>query len=105
MALGPERCQYYLHNFLTSQPDLNFHQPGCRPRCWRLPAFWLARGIDGFRLDVVNFYHHDLAALEPAAAARALRRGRAPDNPYAFQRHLYNKTQPENLGFLTELRG
>ena len=100
-----ERCQYYLHNFLTSQPDLNFHQPEVRAATLAVARFWLARGIDGFRLDVVNFYHHDLELrsnppqpLGRFAAAVPL------SNPYAFQRHLYDKTRPENLEFLHELR-
>src|SRR4051812_35063496 len=42
-----ERCQYYLHNFLTSQPDLNFHQPEVRAAALDVVRFWLARGIDG----------------------------------------------------------
>ena len=100
-----ERCQYYLHNFLTSQPDLNYHHPEVREAALDVARFWLARGIDGFRLDVVNFYYHDreLRSNPPqplggfAAAVPA-------SNPYAFQRHLYDKTQPENLQFLHELR-
>jgi alpha-glucosidase len=100
-----ERCQYYLHNFLTTQPDLNFHQPAVRAAVLDVARFWLARGVDGFRLDVVNFYFHDdeLRSNPPQplggfAAAVPL------SNPYAYQRHLYDKTRPENLEFLQELR-
>ncbi|MEO8410971.1 MAG: alpha-amylase family glycosyl hydrolase, partial [Propionivibrio sp.] len=53
------RCQYYLHNFLTSQPDLNFHHPEVQEALLDTVKFWLARGVDGYRLDTANFYFHD----------------------------------------------
>jgi alpha-glucosidase len=53
------RRQYYLHNFLTSQPDFNFHNPDVRQWLLSTMEFWLKRGVDGFRLDTVNFYFHD----------------------------------------------
>ena len=53
------RKQYYLHNFLASQPDLNFHNPRGAGRAARDGRFWLDRGVDGFRLDTVNYYFHD----------------------------------------------
>jgi alpha-glucosidase len=100
-----ERCQYYLHNFLTSQPDLNFHQPAVRAAVLDVARFWLARGVDGFRLDVVNFYFHD-SELRPNTPQPLGRFAAAVplSNPYAFQRHLYDKTRPENLAFLQEFR-
>ena len=53
------REQYYLHNFLASQPDLNFHCKTCRDAILEVAKFWLDRGVDGFRLDTINFYFHD----------------------------------------------
>ena len=53
------RKQYYLHNFLASQPDLNFHNPGVQDALLATVKFWLDRGVDGFRLDTVNYYVHD----------------------------------------------
>ena len=53
------REQYYLHNFLASQPDLNFHTPAVQDALLEVARFWLVRGVDGFRLDTVNFYTHD----------------------------------------------
>ncbi len=43
----PRRGQYYLHNFLKSQPDLNFHNPDVRRAALDNMRFWLARGVDG----------------------------------------------------------
>ena len=53
------REQYYLHNFLKEQPDLNFHNPDVQQALLDVAAFWQDRGVDGFRLDTINFYTHD----------------------------------------------
>ena len=55
----PRRGQYYLHNFLARQPDLNFHNPEVRAGDARQRAFLAGRGVDGFRLDSINFCFHD----------------------------------------------
>ncbi|MDQ3040442.1 MAG: alpha-glucosidase family protein [Pseudomonadota bacterium] len=102
----PRRGQYYLHNFLSSQPDLNFHNPDVRAAQLENLKFWLDRGVDGFRLDSINFPYHDAQLRDNPAKPPELRTGRgfSPDNPYAFQYHYYNNTQPENLGLLEEVR-
>jgi alpha-glucosidase len=102
----PRREQYYLHNFLVSQPDLNFHKPEVRAATLDNVRFWLERGVDGFRLDAINFCFHDAQLRDNPPKPRALRTGRgfSADNPYAYQYHWYNNTQPENLAFLRELR-
>ena len=100
------RRQYYMHNFLVEQPDLNFHNPDVRAALLAVAKFWLERGVDGFRLDTVNFYFHDQQLRSNPPAAIEFRE--APDvpasNPYVFQNHVYDKTRPENLGFLRDLR-
>jgi alpha-glucosidase len=102
----PRRGQYYLHNFLASQPDLNFHHPEVRAAALDSMRFWLDRGVDGVRLDAINFCFHDRQLRDNPAKSKEKRVGRgfSPDNPYAFQYHHYNNTQPENLAFLGELR-
>jgi alpha-glucosidase len=102
----PRRGQYYLHNFLASQPDLNFHNPLVRAAALDNVRFWLDRGVDGTRLDAINFCFHDrlLRDNPPKPKEKRTGRGFSPDNPYAFQYHYYNNTQPENLEFLAELR-
>ncbi|MCH2163046.1 MAG: alpha-amylase family glycosyl hydrolase [Marinovum sp.] len=101
-----QREQYYLHNFLTSQPDLNFHEPQVQEALLDVARFWLDRGVDGFRLDTINFYVHDKElrsnpGLEPHERNNTI----APSvNPYNHQNHLYDKNQPENLAFLRKLR-
>ncbi|GAB3737374.1 alpha-amylase family glycosyl hydrolase [Luteimonas pelagia] len=102
----PRRGQYFLHNFLASQPDLNFHNPAVREAMLDNVRFWLDRGVDGMRLDAINFCFHDALLRDNPPKPPALRTGRgfSPDNPYAFQYHHHNNTQPENLGFLEDLR-
>ncbi len=102
----PARGQYYLHNFLATQPDLNFHNPDVRRAMLDNVRFWLERGVDGLRLDSINFCFHDqqLRDNPPKPPEKRVGRGFSPDNPYAAQYHWYNNTRPENLGFLVELR-
>ncbi|MFC5436852.1 alpha-glucosidase family protein [Rhodanobacter umsongensis] len=102
----PRRGQYYLHNFLTSQPDLNFHHPDVRAAILDSVRFWLDKGVDGIRLDAINFCFHDRELRDNPAKPKEKRVGRgfSPDNPYAFQYHYFNNTRPENLAFLGELR-
>ena len=101
-----ERMQYYLHNFLTAQPDLNFHCAAVQDEMLDVARFWLQRGVDGFRLDTVNFYVHDKQLRDnPALSPEDRNDSTAPAvNPYNFQDHLYDKTQPENIEFLRRFR-
>ena len=96
------RKQYYLHNFLTSQPDFNFHNPAVQDWALSVFKFWLDRGVDGFRLDTVNFYFHDqnLRNNGPLPPTN----GPAPHNPYEMQDHLYSKSRPENIAWLEKMR-
>jgi alpha-glucosidase len=100
------REQYYLHNFLTSQPDLNFHEPEVQAALLDVAQFWLDRGVDGFRLDTINFYVHDRELRDnPPLPPEKRNATIAPSvNPYNHQEHLYSKNQPENLDFLRKLR-
>ena len=54
-----------------------------------------------FRLDAINFCYHDALLRDNPAKPPEKRQGRgfSEDNPYAFQYHYYNNTQPENLSF------
>jgi len=99
------RRQYYMHNFLTSQPDLNFHNADVQDAVLGAARFWLDRGVDGFRLDTVNFYVHDKQLRDnPPLSADEMPSTVDPSNPYGYQEHLHDKTQPENLDFLEKLR-
>ena len=53
------REQYYLHLFVKEQPDLNWRNPDVKEALLKTVDFWLKRGVDGFRFDVVNLYYKD----------------------------------------------
>jgi alpha-glucosidase len=100
------RRQYYLHNFLSSQPDLNYHNPDVVQAILGTVKFWLELGVDGYRLDTANYYFHDKELRNNPG--RGQPKGNDPAvndvNPYGWQHHKFDKTQPENLGFLKQLR-
>ena len=100
------REQYYLHNFLVSQPDLNFHHAPVQDALLDVTRFWLDRGVDGFRLDTINFYYADKELRDNPALPQDQRNATiAPSvNPYNHQEHLYSKNQPENFEFLRRFR-
>lgn len=100
------RCQYYMHNFLTSQPDLNFHNPEVQDALLGTVKFWLDLGVDGYRLDTANFYFHDAQLRSNPPRGRPDGEDPAVNavNPYGWQWHQHDKSQPENLAFLRRLR-
>ncbi|KZF23032.1 glycoside hydrolase family 13 protein [Xylona heveae TC161] len=51
--------EYYLHLFATEQPDLNWEYPPVRAAVHEIMRFWLDRGVDGFRMDVINLISKD----------------------------------------------
>ncbi len=53
--------EYYLHLFSTKQPDLNWENPEVRAAVYEMMRWWVARGVDGFRMDVINFISKDTA--------------------------------------------
>jgi oligo-1,6-glucosidase len=54
--------EYYLHLFSRKQPDLNWENPSVRQAIYALMRWWLDRGVDGFRMDVINFISKDIRA-------------------------------------------
>lgn len=94
------RGQYYLHNFLSSQPDLNVHNKDVQNALLDVARFWLDRGVDGFRLDAINFTMHDLELRDNPPAKLAQRSYRTFD----FQQHKYNQSHPDIVRFLERLR-
>ena len=94
------RRQYYLHNFLREQPDLNFHNPEVRDAIIDIARYWLDMGVDGFRLDVCNFYYQDADCRNNPANLNA----KSKSNPHAWQDHINCRNQPETLLFIERLR-
>lgn len=98
------RRQYYMHNFLVSQPDLNFHNPEVQQAHLDSLRFWLERGVDGIRLDACNFHFHDTQLRSNPPAINRDTATVSDVNPYGMQAHVYDKSRPENLAFLQKLR-
>ena len=98
---SPRRRQYYFHNFLTQQPDLNYWNPEVQDAILEVARFWLDRGVDGFRLDVINFIVQDQDLRDNPP----LPHERTPIAPTRFQRHIHDRSQPSALAFLKRLRG
>jgi len=94
------RGQYYLHNFLPEQPDLNVHNRAVQDTLLDVARFWLDRGIDGFRIDAINFAMHDPELRDNPPAPNGGKRTR----PFDFQQHLYNQSHPDIAKFLERLR-
>ena len=94
------RGQYYLHNFLAEQPDLNVHHPEVQDALLLVARFWLDRGVDGFRIDAINFAMHDPDLRDNPPAPAGGKRTR----PFDFQQHLYNQSHPDIVNFLERLR-
>lgn len=95
------RQQYYLHNFLSSQPDLNLHNRAVQDAVLDVARFWLRRGVDGFRLDAVNFSMHDPLLRDNPPAPRA---GRTLTRPFDYQLHVRNQSHPDIPPFLQRIR-
>ncbi|MBN2973378.1 alpha glucosidase [Roseomonas aeriglobus] len=96
------RGQYYMHNFLSSQPQLNGHNPDVQDALLDVARFWLDRGVDGFRVDAINFSMHDPSLTDnpPAPTGNGVR-----TRPFDFQLHVHNQSHPDIPLFLERLRG
>lgn len=102
----PAREQYYLHNFLVSQADLNWYNPNVVEEIMAIAAFWLDKGVDGFRMDVANFFMHDRQLRDNPTRPDTIPRpaGASPSDPFFSQINLYNICQPETVDLLEPLR-
>ena len=94
------RGQYYLHNFLPAQPDLNVHNLAVQDALLDVARFWLERGVDGFRIDAINFAMHDPQLRDNPPAPPGGKRTR----PFDFQLHVHNQSHPDIVKFVERLR-
>ena len=102
----PQREQYYLHNFLAEQPDLNWYNPEVREALADVVRFWMKRGVDGFRLDTANYYAHDQELRDNPKRppnSRPLEDDQEA-NPLSSYITKYSKDRPENIEFIHYLR-
>ncbi|GBD85358.1 oligo-1,6-glucosidase 1 [bacterium BMS3Abin02] len=81
--------QYYLHSFLAEQPDLNWRNPAVEAAMLDTLRFWLDRGVDGFRMDVVAFIMKDPGLRDdPQPPTDEPLRSRAHDDVHAEFRKI-----------------
>ena len=95
------RGQYYLHNFLSCQPQLNGHNRQVQNALLHVARFWLDRGVDGFRIDALNFSMHDPDLRDNPPAPPT---DRARTRPFDFQRKIHNMSHPDIPGFIERIR-
>ena len=94
------RGQYYFHNFLPSQPQLNLHTPAVQDALLGVARFWLDRGVDGFRIDAINFAMHDAELRDNPPDLS----GRIKTRSFDFQIQRYNQSHADIPRFLERLR-
>lgn len=101
-----QRQQYYLFNFLESQPDLNWHNPDVVEAVLKRAEFWLDLGVDGMRIDAVNFFLHDAQMRDNPIRTEehSMPDGVPEDNPLTRQILQYGFNRPETLESLKPLR-
>jgi len=98
----PVRKQFYYSGFLPFQPDLNYRNPEVKAAIFNMVRFWLDKGVDGFRLDIISAIYEDPMLQDNPFSYKI-----APsDNSLTiFFQHLKNNfLQEDSFGFATELR-
>ncbi|WP_028921683.1 alpha-amylase family glycosyl hydrolase [Pseudonocardia acaciae] len=97
--------QYYLHSFHRAQPDVNWRNPELRAAMLDVLRFWLDRGVDGFRIDVLH-----MIAKHPELRDNPVREHPEP-NPtdrqhpdYDTQWHVHDRMHPDLHGYIREMR-
>ena len=89
----PRRQQYYLHNFLSSQPNLNHANNAVRTALTDVARFWFDRGVDGFRLDAVHTINGDIPPYKNNLAKDDFVLGVLPQQQQPFFRQLHDTGQ------------
>ncbi|WP_185969124.1 alpha-amylase family glycosyl hydrolase [Aliiglaciecola sp. M165] len=95
------RKQYYLHNFLTNQPDLNLHNPDVQEAIFDVAKFWLELGVDGFRLDAINYGMHNIELFDNPPNPLA---DKLTARPYTMQQQSNNMSHQDMPMFLEKFR-
>lgn len=86
--------QYYLHSFLKEQPDVNWRNNELRDAMYSEMRYWLDHGVDGFRLDVVNWFVKDGDFRNNPPSLR----------PQQLQKHRFDRNRPETHEIMKEIR-
>ncbi|MCF7948575.1 MAG: alpha-glucosidase [Spirochaetia bacterium] len=97
-----ETRQWYWASFLSFQPDLNYRNPEVKQEMFKVLRFWLDRGVDGFRLDIIGAVYEDPFFRDNPFTWKLL-----PDEEntgFLFRSHRMTQNHPDNFKFARELR-
>ena len=113
----PERNQYYLGLFFKEHAELNYRNPAVVAAMLEAMEFWVAKGIDGFRIDTVNLYVKDAGLRDNPLADVDATTLFDPDDPVQQSRylqylipdarrfrHIHDQDQPETLEIMAAMR-
>lgn len=92
--------QYYMHTFLSAQPDLNWHNPEVKKEMFGIMRWWLERGVDGFRVDAVPHLFEDKKLRDNPPNPNYVP---GQDDEYEAQYHVYTNNLPETLALIKEM--
>lgn len=95
-----ERGQYYLHQFVAGQPDLNYRNEDLQKEMRDVLSFWMNRGVEGFRIDAINHMYEDDRFLDEPSANRS----DLPADDYDTLDHIYTKNLDETYDVLHSWR-
>ncbi|KAI4501732.1 hypothetical protein M0802_003067 [Mischocyttarus mexicanus] len=95
-----ERGQYYFHQFVAGQPDLNYRSKALDQEMKNVLSFWMNRGVEGFRIDAVNHMFEDPRFLDEPSANRP----DLPQDHYDTLNHIYTKNQNETYTVISSWR-
>jgi alpha-glucosidase len=99
--LDPTTGQYYFHAFLAKQPDVNWRNPDLRHAMYDVLRFWMDRGVDGFRIDVIYHIVKD-DQFRDNPRNPDYRPGQNPNHEFLA---IYISDRPEVQEIITEMRG
>ncbi len=102
-TLDPVTDQYYLHQFLPEQPELNWREPALAAAMLDVLRFWLDRGVDGFRMDVVGMIIKDSEFRDNPTNPKA-DPTLPPDDIFGRQIHSFNEDQDDVHVTIREFR-
>ena len=94
------RCQYYMHQFLKEQPQLNVHNPAVQEALLDVTRFWLERGVDGFRFDALNHAMFDPKLRDNGVAPAD---GSPRTRPFDFQDRHRSQDHPGVVPFIERI--
>ena len=98
-TFDPLTGQYYLHQFVSKQPEFNYRNPAMRAAMLDAMRFWLDKGVDGFRVDVIWLMIKDALLRDEPPAPNF-----SGENPHWGLEHIYTANLPEVHEVIREMR-